>query len=398
MARFAGRKAAINMKNRLVRIVVITLALINISMASIFLFHEFFNFTSSNSALYFMRGQFGGVEIKRDLLMEDADRLIFMLDANRLFNYFMKGMAVAKNRPILELTWDKDVGVGHIKQFRTDGTILMFPFSRFTHNGFRPQGLFLGGDLPYGDTVRSEDRNTVGLSYYDGKKWYHIWCATNEGFGVQGGTLQSVYPMHWQFLRSKVLKNTPDEIILQSEHRLKHQDHVIDMKRLASFTAGDNFFTLKVMFKNSGLKPLIHGYSWGDEPWVGEFGTSNGDVGWYKDGLITNERLISPNRYRYVGLWDYGNEAAGEGHNYSGHANFVEWGTPLPSFVFLSNSIDKCCDVNKPLASEKDRTVSIVWHDQLLMPGQSRIYTLVIGMASVDPETNMPVKPVTALN
>jgi hypothetical protein len=386
------------MKRKIIRIFVITIAIANIAMASIFLFHELFNFTSSNSAVYFLRGKFGGIEIKRDLLIEDADRLVFMVDANRVFNYLMKGMAVAKHKPILELTWDEDVGVGHVKQFRSDGTILSFPFSRFKDGERRPQGLFLGGDLPYGDITRSDARNTGGMSYFDGGKWHHIWCSTNEGFGIQGGTLKSVYPMRWDFFGSKVLKNTEDEVILQSEHRLVHNNHVIDMKRLASFQAGDDYFTLKVMFTNSGLRPVIHGYSWGDEPWVGDFGTSEGDVGWYESGLIQKERLISPNRYRYVGFWDYGNEAAGEGHEFSGRANFVEWAAPVPSFVFLSNSIDECCDESAPLSSKKDRTVSIVWHDQLLMPGERRTYTLAIGMASMNPKTGMPLKPVTQLN
>jgi hypothetical protein len=209
------------MKKRLIKILVITIALVNIAMASVFVFHEFLDFTSSNSALYFLRGRYGGIEIRRDLLLEDAKRVIFMLDANSIFNYLVKGIAVAKHKSVLELTWDEDVGFGHVKQFRPDGTELTFPFSRFMIGERVVQGLFLGGDLSYGDMTRSDHHNTSGMGYFDGERWYHIWCRTNEGIRLRGGKLISVNTM--DFLGSRVLKNTEDEVILQSDHRRRRR-------------------------------------------------------------------------------------------------------------------------------------------------------------------------------
>jgi hypothetical protein len=384
------------MKKRLIKILVITIALVNIAMASVFVFHEFLDFTSSNSALYFLRGRYGGIEIRRDLLLEDAKRVIFMLDANSIFNYLVKGIAVAKHKSVLELTWDEDVGFGHVKQFRPDGTELTFPFSRFMIGERVVQGLFLGGDLSYGDMTRSDHHNTSGMGYFDGERWYHIWCRTNEGIRLRGGKLISVNTM--DFLGSRVLKNTEDEVILQSDHRLVRDSQVIGMRRFASFRAGDDYYTLKVMFTNEGLRPVIYGYAWGDEPWVGDFGSSRGDIGWYQGGLIKTERIISPNRFRYAGFWDYGNDIAGEGHDFTGKANFVEWAPPVPSYVMFSNSLEKCCDEKLPLSSDEVRIVSVMWHDQMLMPGESRTYTLAVGMAALDPDTGMPAKPATSIN
>jgi hypothetical protein len=386
------------MKRKLFVIFIITVAFANIAMASIFLFHELFNFTSSNSAVYFLRGKFGGIEIKRDLLIEEADRLIFMVDANRVFNYLMKGMAIARNKPILELTWDEELGVGDIKQFRSDGSIMSFPFSRFESVDRRPQGLFLGGDLPYGDVSRAENRDTSGLSYYDGEDWHHIWCAIDEGFKALGEKPASVPPLSWDFLDSRVLKYTEDEIILQSDHALDLDGRKVRMERFASFRAGDDYFVLKVKVTNEGAKPVSYGYSWGDEPWVGDYGASRGDVGWYEDGIIKYEQFISPLKHTYAGYWDYGNDAAGEKHEFTGHANFVEWFAPAPSLVFLSNAIEDCCDERLPLYSVSDRVISLVWLNQLLLPGQSRTYTLALGMATVNPATGMPQKPLTVIN
>jgi hypothetical protein len=383
---------------RLIRIFVLSLVFVHIAMAAVFISHEFFNFTSSNSAIYVLEGRYGGIEIKRDLLLEEADRLIFMLDANCVFNFLMRSLAIAKREPILELSWDSEVGVGGVKQFRSDGSMLSLCFSRFESEGKRPQGLFLGGDLPYGDTSRANDHNSSGFGYYDGEDWHHIWCVSNEGIKVLDEKPTVVLPTEWKYLGSKVLKNTEEEVILESDHELVLKKSRIQMKRFVSFRAGEDYFILKVRFTNIGSEPVVYGYSWGDEPWVGHYGASRGDVGWYADGLIKTETLISPTRYRYVGYWDYGNDAAGESHNFSGYANFVEWISPTPSFVFLSNSIERCCNESVPLSSSSDRVISIGWLNQLLLPGESRDYTLAIGMARVNPKTGMPQKPALSFN
>jgi hypothetical protein len=306
----------------------------------------------------------------------------------------MKGMAVARQNPVLELTWNDKEGVGDLKQFRTDGTMLSLCFSRSSDLTGTPRGLFLGGDLPYGDASRDSGQDTSGLSYFDGEEWNHVWCASNEALKFTGSDRNYV-PPDWAYLGSKVLKSTKDEVILQSTHRLDAGGHSVLMTRIASLRAEDDYMVLKMKLSNVGPAPVSYGYSWGDEPWVGRFGLSKGDIGWYDGGLVKAETLISPYKHRYAGLWDYGNDMAGEGHDFTGYANFVEWFTPLPSLVFFSNAIDKCCDEAVPLSSETDRVINIVWLNQMLMPQESRTYTLAVGLARPDPQTGMPVKPQT---
>jgi hypothetical protein len=384
-------------KRKVIVTLLITVAFVNMAMASVFVFHELFNITSSNSALYFLRAKTGGVEIKRDLFIEDADRMMFMVDTSNVFNYLMKGMAIARQSPLLELTWDEEEGIGEIKQFRTDGSMLSVCFSRSTDILGQPKGLFLGGDLPYGDKSRDPDHDTSGFSYFDGEDWHHIWCASNEAFKLVG-LERNFTPSDWEFIGSKVLKNTNDEIIVQSSHELDVNGNSILMRRIVSFRAGEDYYVLKIKLTNSGPKPITYGYSWGDEPWLDRYGDSTGDIGWYDGGLIKTEHLISPTKHKYAGFWDYGNELAGEDHNYSGYANFVEWFSTTPSLVFFSNAIDKCCDETAPLSSKTDRVMNIVWLNQILMSKESKTYTLAIGMAKPDPETGMPVKPDTAID
>ncbi|MDP2167486.1 MAG: hypothetical protein Q8J64_04045, partial [Thermodesulfovibrionales bacterium] len=139
------------------------------------------------------------------------------------------------------------------------------------------------------------------------------------------------------------------------------------------------------------------GYAYGDEPWVGDFGASEGDVGWYKEGLVKYEQFISPVKHRYAGYWDHGNEAAGEQHHYTEYADFIEWVTPTPSYVYFSNSFDACCSATSALQTVYNRVINIAWLNQILLPGDSKDHILFIGMATVDPLIAFPKKPETVL-
>ena len=380
----------------LIKVFVILVIMVHAAMLSVFIFHETFNFTSSNSALYMLKGKKGGIELSRDLLFEDADRLIFMLDANSVFEYFMKGLAVAKGKSVLELTWNRKKGMGDIKQFRKNGEVLAISFSRYREDAADLQGLFLGGDLPYGES-KFNSQKTSGFGFFDGENWSHIWCAANEGLKIMGSE-ESMVPPLWTYNGSRVLKNTRDEIILESDHEAVIADSKLRMKRFAYVRAGDDYFILKVRITNASKTPISYGYAYGDEPWVGEFGSSDGDVGWHKGGLVKHERFVSPIEHSYAGYWDYGNDAAHEGQAYTGKANFIQWLTPMPSYVFFSNDFDYCCNETKPLNGKYSRVINIVWLNQMLMPGKSRDHILAIGMARVNPETGFPEKPAVALN
>lgn len=376
------------------KVVLYTAVVIVAGLAVLFFSHEFFDLTSSNSSIYFLKGETGGFHITRDLFVEDADRLVFMVDASDVFTFLMKGLAFAKGKPVIELTWDHKEGVGSIKQFRPDGTILALTLSRFVEDFGRAKGLFIGGELPYGDASRSRERNTSGFSYFDGDKWNHIWCALNEGFTLDG-SVNVIAPSFWRYAGSRVLKSTASDVMIESTHDAIAGEHKIIMKRLVVFRAGDDFFTLRVKYTNASPKPLIYSYAIGDEPWVGNYGTSRGDVGWYDEGTVMYEKAISTSKYNYAGFWDVGNPAAREnGDGLTGLANFIQWPeNDGPSYAFFSNSLGNCCNESMPLLSEVERSINVAWLQRLLMPGESKEHTLIFGMAAINPQTGRPQVP-----
>jgi hypothetical protein len=378
-------------RRRILRVLIYTFLFTQLGMAGVFVINEFFQFTSSNSAIYLVRGDAGGVEVKRDLFIEDADRLIFTVDFNGVLAKLKRELAVARGSSSLELTWDSVEGVGDVKMFRSDGTAVSLSFSRYREDAGPIRGLFLGGDLPYADSSRSRDGNTSGFGYNDGQAWYHIWCASNEGFSISG-TDSTVVPPLWEYLGSRVLKDSAEEVIIESRHEAELEGARVKMTRLVSVRADRDYFILKVKFANASTKAISYNYAYGDEPWLGQFGSSSGDVGWYEGGLVQYEQFISPAKYKYVGYWDIGNPAAEEKDTFTGYANFVEWLSPTPSYVFFANSFTNCCNETSSLSHEHERILDIVWLNQLLMPGESRDHTLAIGMAKQGPD-GLPLKP-----
>lgn len=367
--------------------------LIAFAFASLFFFHDALDLTTSNSALYVSKTSEGGIAISRDMPAGHTSALVFVLNLNRVFHGFMQNLAVAAKKPLLELTWDEEQGRGVIKRFGADGKILSVALSRFYDMG-KPHGLFIGGDLPYGDFDRDARESTAGMGYYNGKQWFHIWCAANEGVKFSGSE-EVLGPVKWTYLGSRTLKDTYDEVSLESYHEGEIDGKKVFMTRALSFRASDEYVVLDVKFTNPGEETIQYSYSYGDEPWVGEYGSSRGDVGWYENGLIEAEAVIDPVRYKYAGFWDFGNPLAGEDHNYSGYADFVEWLKPVPSFVSFSNGF-QCCDARKPINSDKDRDINIVWEDLNLMPGQSITHSLALGLARPGP-SGLPIPPVVHL-
>jgi hypothetical protein len=66
-----------------------------------------------------------------------------------------------------------------------------------------------------------------------------------------------------------------------------------------------------------GQRPAGYFYVYGDEPWVVDYVTSIGNVGWTKDRLLFYEAMIDPKNNSFVGMYDYGNQVINEKRNTS---------------------------------------------------------------------------------
>jgi hypothetical protein len=282
-----------------------------------------------------------------------------------------------------------------------DGRKLVINLGRFLDSDGRTvSGLFMGGGLPPGDPdFKLFDKNETGMAYYDGSRYYHIWCNVNEGI-VNSANIP-IYPSQWQFVSSRVLESSASDLTIVSRHRVIINNVPVTVERFMFYQTGDTFVTLVTNFKNVGSAPTYFSYVYGDEPWVGDYGSSAGNVGWLKDRTVLTEMEFDTRRYTYAGMFDYGNPLAGETHDsHTGKANFIEWQPDSrPEIAYFANQFGTYATAKRkvPLNSPNNRVIALQWGPQILNPGQTFSFTISVGMAGNDPKTGLPVKPDTHL-
>jgi hypothetical protein len=307
------------------------------------------------------------------------------------------------SQPCIDFKWDKSRGRGFIRNTWPDGSKLVINLGRFKDSdGKYPSGIFIGGGLPPSDPdYRFMNNEATGMTYFDGRRWYHIWCNANEGLLSPVDSSIVSYPSEWAFKGSWVLENDGRNLTIESKHRIMFAGVPLDVNRVLFYTAGKSYVILSTLLTNRGTVPLPIQYMYGDEPWIGDFGSSAGDVGWVERELILTEQEINTRQHTYFGMFDYGNELSGEDHGFTGAANFIEWNRDeRPTKAYVSNFSGGVINPGKvvPLVSRTNRFIGLQYGPYILKPGESFSFTIAVGMAEHDPKTGFPIKPKTELN
>ena len=356
-----------------------------------------FTITGHAQGIFLLKGRKGALlELKDDIYLGDGGRVLLALDFGRLKSKIWKAPEGKENT--LRYEWDEKDGSGYVISYLPGGRELKTFFARFEDSDERPvHGLFVGGGLP--DNVDEDEdvkeMNETGMTLRDGKDWYHLWCNVNEGI-ASGRTDTKYPPSYWEFLGSMVLKAGDQALAIRSDHKVVIDGVPLLILRNAYFRAGDTYFLLSMVVENVGEQPVSVYYCYGDEPWVGDFGTSAGNVGWVEGSLIKRVQWVDPNRYKYAGFFDYGNDLIGESHDQTYTANFIQWlGVNVPSVYFSNGPLDypKEDGTDMPPLKGDERFLGLQWGPQTINPGQKERYVLAIGMALIDKNTGFPVKP-----
>jgi hypothetical protein len=356
-----------------------------------------FNIKGHFEGFYLLRDrETGKYEFSDHLFVGEGGHLVYGKDLTLLQKRFISKVmpANSENRPHLHCEWNTRDGNGLVSQHFANGTQLVTYFGRYLDDDEEVQGLFVGGGLP--ETVASYmnyNMNNSGMTFGDGKSWYHIWCSVNEGIGpVNRGKMLT--PAHWEFLGSRIVNKSDRSVVITSSHSVLIDDLPVRIDRRVSFSAGETYFNLEIKITNQGSAPLTYEYDYGDEPWVGFYGTSLGDVGWVKDRLINYEEVVDSKKYNYAGMADTGNRVIDEQPVYSNLANFIEWfGDERPFVYFANKGIPPSPGTKIPLESN-ERFIGLEW-SRSLPPGGVTTIMLAIGMAGYDQKTGLPVKPAT---
>lgn len=353
--------------------------------------------------IFVLKGTAGQwLEITDDLFPEETDRLLWHVPYR-----FVKTAATSndlcKGNSCSYFEWNQRSGRGFIKNCFSNGRKLLICLGRFVHDpGDTPMhGLFLGGNLPTTDPdSHIFDKDESGMAYFDGQRYFHIWCNVNETIYDARQAMLPIYPSTWQFMGSSILEASSDDITLSSSHRVTLGAVPLQIDKFFFYHSGDTFFILKTTVRNIGRQPASFIYSYGDEPWLGNYGSSSGNIGWLKEGTIQREMFVDTRTHTFFGMFDHGNELAGEKPaDFTGKANFIEWSPAgRPDMAYFSNSMGPPATTGAPLVSQNCRFIGLRWGPRAIAPGESFTFNLAIGMAHNDPKTGLPVKPETGLN
>ncbi|WP_243370996.1 hypothetical protein [Geotalea sp. SG265] len=363
-----------------------------------------FDFSDELHGFYLLSCDRGRLfDLKGDLLLGEENRLLAKFEFDPILDFFRYEHSHKPNHPHLTYSWNRLNGSGYVFNYHDDGTMLLTCFSRFRDSrGEIPKGVFVGGGLPYSKHDNAQlTMSATGMAHFDGKSWHHLWCNANETIASSPDDKHD--PSTWDFLGSKVLFSDDKKLIIRSSHSVPFGATTLRIDRYAIFRAGENYFILLMKLTNIGNTPAYYYYVYGDEPWVGQFGSSGGNIGWAKGRLFYFEGSVDPRQYSYAGMYDIGNPMIlGEkGSSFSGKANFIEWiGDNKPNLVYFSNKEGQFAEEKErvPLASKDNRVIFLQWGPRPLMPRDRDFMILAIGLANKDPHSMFPVKPDVGLD
>jgi hypothetical protein len=326
------------------------------------------------------------IDIQDDLFLGDGSRLLGSVSLLPLHDLLQPSVAHAckETAPCLALEWDAKAGDGWVRSVDRDGSEMHFYFSRLRSDGGKEKhGLFVGGSLPRAAASQDPmELSDSGVSFHDGRRSWHIWCNANESISPARSPEEAVQPADWRFLGSRVLQQTPERVVLGSSHELLLDGEPVRIDRFAYFRAGERSFDLGIHIVNVGRRPVSYFYTYADEPWLGDFGTSEGTIGWTKAGLVSEEGLID--------TWE--NQYAGMINLKYGLANFIAWSpASAPSLACFSNAIGRVAPASAhiPLQSN-ERAIGLQWGPRTLRPGEGQKILLTIGLAGLDPGAGLP--------
>jgi len=299
--------------------------------------------------------------------------------------------------PRLEVKWDPATGKGavlsHLKGGDRLRTCFQCDFPGYTG------GLVIGG------------YSGSGMGLYPrapirGFKAINIFCAQDES--IRDHESGEEYTYGWSenmgdgrggkrlaYVRGEVLESGPSRVTLRSEN----QGGCYRVTKVATTRAGARFWIIATRVTNICDRKISFDLYSGDDPWLGTYRSSDGDVGWTPAGLVRHELALPPGRFSAGGIYDLGNKALGQKEgSFSGQANFtlLDPASPLPALAAFANRFaHKAAEVdpNKPLSNDTLTALNLAWTGMKLAPGAGFTFAFALGLARTGQPGEIPRLP-----
>jgi len=299
--------------------------------------------------------------------------------------------------PALVVNWDAKSGRGHVIQILDNGDRLRAAF----HEAFPGYtgGLIIGSlngsgyGLAPARPIRGYRRINVFCAQ-DESIWDHAERAEytygwseNYGTGKDGKRLE--------FQRGEIVERGPRRVIMRSENA----GGCYRVAKVAYTRLGVPWWIIATRITNGCERPIRFDFFSGDDPWIGLYRSSDGDVGWTPEGLVRRETALGPGRFTAGGFYDLGNEALGQKEgSFSNQANFVllDPVRPLPDLTLFANRFAHApdeIDPERPLDNKSLTALNMGWRDLALAPGASFTTAMALGLARTGKPGEVPTLP-----
>jgi hypothetical protein len=220
---------------------------------------------------------------------------------------------------------------------------------------------------------------------HDEKAEYTYGWSENIGTGQDGKRLE--------YVSGRILKHDDEDLVLASENA----GGCYRVFKVALTKAGWRFWIIATRIQNRCDRAVRFDLWTGDDPWLGLYASSEGDVGWTPTGLVRYETVFGVGRFTAGGFYDLGTVGEKEG-SFSNQANFfaLDPALPLPDFTAFANRFahgPDDVDSQRPLDNKTITALNLGWRRRTLAPGQSMDMTLALGLAETGEPGTLPKLP-----
>ena len=171
------------------------------------------------------------------------------------------------------------------------------------------------------------------------------------------------------------------------------------VSRYLLWPRGTDYVVISSAIENTCKDRRIISFWTGEDPWIGRYRTSEGDVGWYSGGIVKTELALEGSQFRWGGMYDLGNDLTGEDSSrFSNVANFhaVDPSLPAPSVAFFANRFAHAAEdiePGRPLDNKSLTAFNLGWTKIALAAGDDVRFRYAFGRALTFAPGDQPRPP-----
>jgi hypothetical protein len=300
-------------------------------------------------------------------------------------------------RPRFAVEWSPGTGRGKVTEALASGDTLSTCF-HCSYPGYTG-GLVIGSYGTSGMAFRPHEpiRGYSEINVFcaqDESIWdldeeaeYTYGWSENFGDGPDGKPLK--------YVGGSIVEHDDRHVLLSSEN----EGGCYHVSKVATTRAGWRYWIIATRIRNRCDHAVRFHFHSGDDPWLGRYASSDGDVGWTPEGLVPREKAFVAGRFVAGGLYDLGNAELGQTDSgFSNQANFfaLDPSLPLPDFTAFANRFAheaREVDPDRPLDNKTMTALNLGWRNRSLAPGESFTTAMALGLATTGAPGTIPQLP-----